>query len=203
MMPAMAILTGIILDDMLFVNKAYTKKFSAVFLSAHVFVFIAGAIAAAVWLLRENHIAKFLLLYAIAVIMVFIIAMVIFFVLDKKIQVTACFFAGLCVIAIFSPFVENMKPQERYSVRDFAYNITAISDSRDIFAYCEIESSFIYYFGRDVKVESDPDRIYELYAAGSGIIADDKQFEQLKNDNRFSLVVSNFEDDTGLFMKVQ
>ena len=203
MLPAMAILTGIILDDMLFVNKAYTKKFSAVFLSAHIFVFIAGAIVAAVWLLRENHIAKFLLLYAVGVIMVFIIATVIFFVLNKKIQATACFFAGLCVVAIFSPFVENIKPQERYSVRDFAYNIAAISDSRDVIAYCKIESSFMYYFGRDVKVESDPVRIYELYAAGSGIIAGDEQFEQLKEDNRLSLVVSNFENDIGLFMKVK
>jgi 4-amino-4-deoxy-L-arabinose transferase-like glycosyltransferase len=203
MMPAMAILTGIILDDMLFVNKAYTKKFSSVFLSAHIFVFIAGAIAAAVWLLRENHVAKFLLLYAIAVITVFIIAAVIFFVLDKKIQATACFFAGLCVVVIFSPFMENLKSQERYSVRDFAYNIAAISDSRDIVAYCKIESSFIYYFGRDVKIESDPDRIYELYAAGSGIIAADKQFKQLKEDHRFSLVVSNFENDIGLFMKIK
>lgn len=203
MMPAMAILTGIILDDMLFVNKAYTKKFSAMFLSAHIFVFIAGAIAAAVWLLRENHIAKFLLIYAVAVITVFIIAAIIFFIGDKKIQATSCFFAGLCVVAIFSPFVENTKPQEKYSARDFAYNITAISDRRNIVAYCKIDASFIYYFGRDVKVESDPNRIYELYAAGSGIIAEDKQLEQLKADNRFSLVVSNFKEDTGLFMKVK
>ncbi|MFA6186600.1 MAG: glycosyltransferase family 39 protein [Phycisphaerae bacterium] len=203
MMPAMAILTGIILDDMLFINKAYTKKFSAIFLSSHVFVFIAGAIAAAVWLLRENHVAKFLLLYAVAIITVFIIATVIFFVLDKKIQAAACFFAGLCVVAIFWPFMENIKPQERYSVRDFAYNITAISDSRDIVAYCKIEPSLIYYFGRDVNIESDPNRIYELYAAGSGIIAADEQFKRLKADNRFSLVVSNFKEDSGLFMKIQ
>ncbi|MFA6176429.1 MAG: glycosyltransferase family 39 protein [Phycisphaerae bacterium] len=203
MMPAMAILTGIILDDMLFVNKAYTKKFAAVFLSAHAFVFIAGAIAAAVWLLRENHFAKFLLLYAMAVILAFAVAMVIFFILNKKIQATACFFAGLCIVVIFSPFVENTKPQQKYSMRDFAYNIAAISDSRDIVAYCKIESSLIYYFGKDIKIESDPNRIYELYAAGSGIIAKDDKFEQCKKDSRFSLVVSNFENDTGLFMKIK
>lgn len=203
MMPAMAILTGIILDDMLFVNKAYTKKFAAVFLSAHVLVLIAGVVVAVVWLLRENHFAKLLLLYAVAAITVFTIAMVIFFILDKKIQAVSCFFAGLCMVVIFSPFVENIKPQEKYSMRDFAYNTTAISDNRDIVAYCRISASFIYYLGRDVKIESDPNLIYELYAAGSGIIAKDKQFEQLKQDNRFSLVVSNFENDTGLFMKIK
>jgi 4-amino-4-deoxy-L-arabinose transferase-like glycosyltransferase len=203
MMPAMAILTGIILDDMLFVNKAYTKKFSAVFLSAHAFVFIAGALAAAVWLLRENHVAKSLLLYAVAATTVFTVAMVIFFVLDKKIQALACFFAGFCAAAIFSPFIENIKPQKRYSSRDLAYNIAAISGSRDIVAYCKIESSLIYYFGRDIKVENDPNLIYKLYAAGSGIIAADKQLERLKEDSRFSLVVSNFENDIGLFMKIK
>jgi hypothetical protein len=158
---------------------------------------------AVVWLLRESHFAKFLLLYAIAATTVFTIAMVVFFVLDKKIQAVSCFFAGLCVVVIFSPFVENIKPQQKYSMRDFAYNIAAISDSRDIVAYCKIRSSFIYYYGRDVKVESDPNRIYELYAAGSGIIAKDEQFKQLKEDNRFSLVVSNFKNDTGLFMKIK
>lgn len=41
MMPAMAVLSGIIFNDMLFVHKAYGKKFSAIFSTAHIVV-LAG-----------------------------------------------------------------------------------------------------------------------------------------------------------------
>ena len=106
-------------------------------------------------------------------------------------------------MVIFSPFAENTRSGDKYAVKDFARNAAICSDSKDVIAYCKVESSFIYYFGRDVGVENNVDRIYELYSGGSGIIAADKSFEQLKEDNRFLLLITGVDNSRGLFMKVQ
>ncbi|MFA5292399.1 MAG: glycosyltransferase family 39 protein [Phycisphaerae bacterium] len=47
MMPAMAAMTGIILDDMLFVHKSYNKKFAKIFLAVYL---VLVAIGIGVWL---------------------------------------------------------------------------------------------------------------------------------------------------------
>ena len=50
MMPAMAVLAGIILNDMIFVRKAYGRKFSAIFSTAHIVV-LAGWLIGVVFVL--------------------------------------------------------------------------------------------------------------------------------------------------------
>ncbi|MCD4830617.1 MAG: glycosyltransferase family 39 protein [Anaerohalosphaeraceae bacterium] len=53
-MPAMAILTGVILDDMLFIRKAYTKIFVRNFLCIYAVALVATAIAGTVWLGKQG-----------------------------------------------------------------------------------------------------------------------------------------------------
>lgn len=203
MMPAMAILAGIILDDMIFVQKAYSRKFSNIFLSAHLFIFSAGAVGVIIWLLRSSYAVRFMLVYSILAALAFLFATAILFILNKKVLAIACFFATMCILIMFWPCFESMQENENYITKDFARNIANCADGRDVIAYGRVEASFIYYFGRDVSVDSDIDRICNQYPGGVGVIAVDKNFEQLKNDSRFLLSVEGIDSSRGFFIKVK
>ena len=53
-MPAMAILAGIILDDMIFVRKAYSKKFARNFIVANIVAMVIAAIGAMVFIEKRD-----------------------------------------------------------------------------------------------------------------------------------------------------
>ena len=151
MMPAMAVLAGIILNDMMFVRKAYGRRFSLIFSTAHIVV-LAG------WLIA------------------------IIFVL---------------------PGLENKEEDENYIIRDFAHQVNGAAADNSVIAYCKVNPSFIYYFGKDVSVLSDIDEVYGKYVKGGGITASGENFEQLKKDGRFRLAVTGLDNGRGFFIKNQ
>jgi hypothetical protein len=42
---------------------------------------------------------------------------------------------------------------------------------KSVIAYCKVNPSFIYYFGKDVSVSNDIDEVYGEYLKGNGITA--------------------------------
>jgi 4-amino-4-deoxy-L-arabinose transferase-like glycosyltransferase len=203
MMPAMAILAGVVLDDMIFLHKAYGKKFSNIFLGAHLFIFSAGAVGAIVWLLKSSYAVRFVLVYSILAVLAFFIAAIILFALNRKVLAVVCFFAAICVLIMFQPCFENMQENENYVIKDFARNVSICADGKGVIAYCKVNASFVYYFGRDVSVVSDIDQICEQYPDSVGIIATSENFEQLKNESRFLLSVKGIDNGRGFFVKIR
>ncbi len=151
LMPAMAVLAGIIFNDMMFVRKAYGRKFSVIFSTAHIVV-LAG------WLIG----------------VVFVL-----------------------------PGLGNSADDENYVNRDFASQVIAATDNKQVIAYCEADPSFIYYFGKDVPEFNNIDDVYGLYENGCGIIGIDEHLEGLEKDGRFGLPVMGLDKCRGFFIKNQ
>ncbi|MDD5134843.1 MAG: glycosyltransferase family 39 protein [Phycisphaerae bacterium] len=203
MMPAMAILVGIILDDMIFLRKAYSRKFSSIFLAVHLFIFSAGTVGAIVWLLRSGVAARYLITCSITAALAFFIAAAVLFASSRKVLAIVCFFAAACVLIMFWPCFESMQENENFVIKDFARNVSICADGREVVAYCKVNPSFVYYFDRDVRVVSDVDLVCSQYPSGIGIIATGENFEQLKNDSRFLLSVEGIDNGRGFFVKIK
>jgi hypothetical protein len=88
-------------------------------------------------------------------------------------------------------------------IKDFAQQVSTWAKDKPVFAYCDADASFIYYFGRDVPVLYDIDKVYENCSDGQGVIAADERFEPLKNDTRFRLIILGLDKKQGLFVKEQ
>ncbi len=151
MMPAMAAMGGIIFNDMIFVRKAYEKKFSKIFSTAHIVVL-------ALWVIG------------------FVFAL---------------------------PGLGERAEDENSINRDFALKAAAAAGEKEVIAYCEVDQSFIYYFGKDVPETCDIDELYGLYEKGFGIAAEDEYIEPLVKDGRFRLVFFRRDESRAFFMKNQ
>jgi len=200
LMPAMAVLAGIILDDMIFAGKAYGRRFVAIFSIGHLFAVITGVTGVVVWLMRtQHHLRNFITCMGlVVVILAFYVS--ILFLLNRKAAATTGLFAVLCLSILILPVLGDKESDDNYILRDFAYKTAAAAEGRPIIAYCRINSSFIYYLGHDIPVVCDIDEVYEKYSAGCGIVAAGDNFKQLKEDGRLRLLSEGFDDDRGLFM---
>ena len=147
--PALAVLSGIILDDMLFIRKAYSKKFATNFVLIHIIAVVTVGIGLGIWSLKNK----------------------------KELDHNAV-------------------------IKDFALKTSQILEKgQDLTAYCKVNSSFIYYFDGQVGVETDLEKIYELYSNGGSIIATGRNLETLESDGRFKVVFKGLDNGRGLLRK--
>jgi 4-amino-4-deoxy-L-arabinose transferase-like glycosyltransferase len=197
--PAMAVLTGIILNDMIFEQKAYSRKFSTGFLLINLIGFFAVATGMVIWLLKTNYPSKWVIIYALLFVIADLLIAAGLFKQNKKPASAVCLQIGLCAFIIFSPFTNNAEDEE--AIADFALQVKNVAADVPVIAYCKINASFIYYFGKDVPMECNIDRIYAQYSDGKGIIATAEYFEQLIKDGRFSPVVKDPGNSRGFFLK--
>lgn len=200
-MPAMAVLAGVILDDMIFLQKAYSRKFAANFLLLHLFAVVAVMASVIIWLMRTQHPLREFIIYTGLIITVLTVCIGILFWLNKRLIATITFFAALCVFILVWPAMEDEGNDENYIIYDFTDRVYAAAPDNSVIAYCKVDASFIYYFGCDVSVVCNIDDIYNRYTAGDGVIATGENFEQLKKDGRFRLCVSGLDEGRGLFIK--
>ena len=200
LMPAMAVLAGIIIDDMIFVNKAYSRRFAVFFLLGHIVAAFALCTGAIIWLLRIQPALQWPAICAVLFAMVILAVAAVLFRPDKRPGSIICLFVGLCIMIFVWPAMSKKSEDENYIIMNFAQRVTAAAD-KPVITYCKVNPSFIYYFGHDVPVVCDIDGIYARYSAGCGIIAAGDNFEQLKNDSRFRLYISGLDGSQGFFVK--
>jgi 4-amino-4-deoxy-L-arabinose transferase-like glycosyltransferase len=201
LMPALAILTGILIEDMVFVRKAYTKKYATDVLRSHVVVIIAGAIIGPIVILIAGNIkgplhaartnsqllAAAIVLAATAIITAAAVAVL----FAKRKPAAACgvVFAGIVVLVMIG-YVGFVIPLDynRYS-RDFSRKLGQIvPQSENMVAYEYISSRSIHYFGRVIPEIKDKSELYERYEAGDWVVATAGPLEKLQADNKLKMV---------------
>jgi len=201
LMPAMAVLAGIIIDDMIFVNKAYSRRFVAIFSIGHLFAVITAVTGVVVWLMRAQHHLQNFIMYIGLIIVMLAFCISILFLLNKRAIATASLFVVLCVLILIWPMLEDKETDENYIIRNFADMVAVAAADKPVIAYCKVNASFIYYSGHDIPVVCDIDKVYERYSAGCGIVAAGDNFEQLKGDERFRLFGISLDKGRGFFIK--
>ena len=180
LMPAMAVLIGILFEDIAFTRAAYTKNFAKNILKWHIVIAIAGMLVTVIYL----PIAKPQLLVPLTLLAIITIAASLFVILlfakGKPPFACAAIFAGIVVWFMtanfyFSSFFDVNRPS-----KDFAERVARIVPQSDnLVAYRGISSRFVQYFGKVVPTVGDSNALCEYYDRGDWIIAISPFLEEL------------------------
>ncbi|MDD5064049.1 MAG: glycosyltransferase family 39 protein [Phycisphaerae bacterium] len=185
-MPAMAILIGILLEDMVFSQKAYEHKFAVKMFQGHLAVVVVGIIIATICVAKISpvNLHKMLILASATIVAAAIIAAL--FAKGKNGWGCTAVFAGVLVVSMISYASFAASTDEfRYS-RDFSKKVAQIvPPTENIVVYKHVSSNFVHYFGTTVPVVSDADELYNCYQRGYWIAAASGYMKELTQDNRF------------------
>ena len=210
LMPAMAILIGIILDDMIFEQKAYSPDFARKALYGHIIAIIIAATGVTIFAagFEPQLLTRTIIISTMTIALISVITMQ--FVVRRT--AAACITVFLGVTAWFTVacgFFERPWDSNLY-LKDFAKNVAAIvSSNDDVIAYNDISKRFVHYFGKVVPVVTSKRVLLDRYEQGGWIIAESNWLEELSRDEQFRMECrcnaadqqKNPHDKVGLFHK--
>lgn len=192
LMPAMAILIGILLEDMAFVRKAYTQRFARNVLAGHIIILVAGALGGCVYLVITK--SKFLISGVRLSIVTMAAVLVVAILFSKRKPAAACgaIVSGIIVwIMIFYAGFSTVLDVDR-PARDFAIKVAQVVPPSDkLVAYQNISGIFVQYFGRVVPAIQDKLLLSERYEKGDWVVCDFDYLDELAQDNRLKEVYSS------------
>ncbi len=187
-MPAMAILSGVLFEDMVFSRQAYTAMFARNLLLFYAGAIVAGAVGGGCYArLDPQFIRPTIILGTLVLIMLGVV--LILFTRKKNARACVAIFAGYCVLLTVAFKVFLIPYSSTRHVRPFAREVAArISATENLTAYHDVASRFVYYFGRKVPIAQDISQAHERYQQGDWILATGETVDELATDGRFERV---------------
>jgi 4-amino-4-deoxy-L-arabinose transferase-like glycosyltransferase len=191
LMPAIAILIGILVEDMVFVQKAYTWKYARDVLRNHIVVIITAAVVGPVYVAKTY---PQLLAGAIIIGIVTIVATTVIAVLfAKRKPAFACgaAFAGIVVLVMIA-YVIFVNPLN-YNLPSMQFTQIVVekipaSEKEKLIAYKSASTRFIHYFGRRVPEIKTETEVYRLYNEGWWVVAFGIYLDELLQNGHFDIV---------------
>jgi 4-amino-4-deoxy-L-arabinose transferase-like glycosyltransferase len=189
LMPAMAILTGILLEDMVFIREAFSPSFARKVLLGYLAAVPVLAIVVAKVMLSAGR--GLLPLAVIGVVVVTIPAIIVAILFAKKRYVAGCaaiflWAAGMMLVCDVE-YRNRVNPVE--TTKRFAREVAEKVPVTDtLVAYGSVLPEFVHYFGRTVPVVTTQAELDRFYEQGFWIVALGKKINQLKEDSHFDLV---------------
>jgi 4-amino-4-deoxy-L-arabinose transferase-like glycosyltransferase len=188
-MPVLAVLIGIILEDMIFVRKSFTTKFAKNFLFGHIIVLTLGAGVSVIYFYHSQFFIAALVLAITAII--FMAMILTAFAYDKTTVAAGLIFTFCCIFAISLLSLSAPYDNNNYT-REFAFEISKIvPPDSNIIAYKFVSPRLVYYMDRIIPKAEDMDSIFQHYDKGDWIIATDSELKELQSKNRMNIVYSN------------
>jgi len=189
LMPAMAILIGILLEDMVFVQKAYSRNFAKNILKGHIIPITAAMLGAAIYfsVVKPELLVPMVVLSAVTITAVLLITLL--FAKEKPGFACLSIFVGIAVwfmiaYSAFTPLLDRDKP-----LRAFAEKLVrTVPQSEKLVAYKEVSSTLVYYFGRVVPEIKDKSALYNHYEQGDWVIGTSRRMDELVQDSRLRQV---------------
>jgi 4-amino-4-deoxy-L-arabinose transferase-like glycosyltransferase len=188
-MPVMAVLIGVLVEDMVFVQKAYTQKYARDVLQGHIVVVVAGVIAGTVYVAKAypQLLAGAIILGIVTIVVTVIVAGL--FARRKPAFACGAAFIGIVVlviiayIAVANPFDYN-QPSKQFAL------IVAkkVPGSENLVAYKSVPTRFVYYFGRRVPEIATASETYRLYNEGYWVVAFGVPLDELLQSEHFEIV---------------
>jgi len=188
-MPAMAILTAILLEDMAFCQKAFTKKLVKNLLLLHLVIMALGFAALPVIMsrLKQEFLAEAILISAVGLVVTIVTALM--FRAGKASSGCTAIFAGIAVLTmigytcLINPLNYNL-PSKKFS-QTVAGNVPP---SDNLIAYKSASEKFIHYFGRRVPELQTKPEVYEQYKQGCWVVAFGDYLDELLENNSFDII---------------
>jgi 4-amino-4-deoxy-L-arabinose transferase-like glycosyltransferase len=188
-MPAMAILIGILIEDMAFARKAYTWKYARDVLRNHIVVIIVAAVAGLVYIAKTNpQLLTGSIIMGIATTAILAVAAVLF---AKRKPAFACWvtFAGIVVLVMIAYVVfVNPLNYNQPSKQFTQIVVEKVPASEKLIAYKSASTRFIHYFGRPVPEITTESETYRLYNEGWWVVAFGKYLDELLQNGQFEIV---------------
>jgi len=189
LMPAMAILIGILLEDMVFVQKAYSRNFAKNILKSHIIPITAAMLGAAIYLsvAKPNLLIPLVVLSAVTITAVLLITLL--FAGKKPASACLSIFIGIIIwfmiaYSTFTPLLDRYKP-----LRDFTEKLARIVPQSEKLVACRsVSSTFVQYFGRVVPEIKDEPALYNHYEQGDWVVGISSYMDELVQDSRFRQV---------------
>ncbi|MDH4241168.1 MAG: glycosyltransferase family 39 protein, partial [Phycisphaerae bacterium] len=188
-MPAMTILTAILLEDMAFSQKAFTKKLVRNLLLLHLAILAICFIALPIIMsqLKHEFLAEAIITSAAGLIVIIVVALM--FRAGKVPSGCAAIFAGIAVLTMIGyTFLANPLNYNQPS-RQFSRAVARkVPPSDNLIAYKSASTRFIHYSGRRVPEIQSKSEVYELYKQGAWVVAFGKYLDELLEGNSFDIV---------------
>jgi len=186
LMPAMCMLIGILLEDMIFVRKAFEREFVVNVVKGYIIVLTVAAIGAVICagIVRPELLVGAIILGTATIVIVAVVGLLFF--RNKPSLCCAAIFTGIIVWAIvgracFPRLLDLNAPS-----RDFAKRATVVvPQSGKLVAYKHISPRFVHYFGRVVPEKADKSALYKCYEQGDWVICTSGYLKDLAQDGRF------------------
>lgn len=190
-MPAVAILVGIIMEDMAFVRKAFTQRFAKNFLLYHIVFISILAIAGMIYMAIAHPEFLFMTLTLGLITLGMVAGIAVSFARREAILACGVFLGGYCILTICFISFSNTLNNNNYT-KSFALAILEkVPITDNLVAYGYVSPRVVHYFGRPVPVIEDKSLLYERYEQGNWVIATDGELEELEKDGRFRKVYCN------------
>jgi 4-amino-4-deoxy-L-arabinose transferase-like glycosyltransferase len=181
-MPAMAVLIGLLLEDMIFIRRVCTPRFSAGILWGHIVIMVVLAIAGPIVIAVKARPFLTPALWLSVVMLVGTILTSLF--LQRHIRrgaVITIFTAALLYILICFYAFSDVLDINRYS-RDFA-NMVALKvpSGEPLVSYQKVSSRFVQYYGKSVSGINDLSELQACYDKGYWIVCLSSRASDLKD----------------------
>jgi len=181
LMPAMAILIGILLED--------SRNFAKNILKGHIIPITAAMLGAAIYfsVVKPELLVPMVVLSAVTITAVLLITLL--FAKEKPGFACLSIFVGIAVwfmiaYSAFTPLLDRDKP-----LRAFAEKLVrTVPQSEKLVAYKEVSSTLVYYFGRVVPEIKDKSALYNHYEQGDWVIGTSRRMDELVQDSRLRQV---------------
>jgi 4-amino-4-deoxy-L-arabinose transferase-like glycosyltransferase len=189
LMPAMAILIGIILDDMIFEQKAYSPDFARKALYGHIIAIIIAVIGITIFAagFKPQLLTRTIIISMMTIALISVTTMQ--FVVRRTAAACITVFLGVTVwfMVTYGIFEDS-----------FDYNQNSVNFSNEVakivpadgklIAYKEISKKSVYYVGRIIPVITERSLLDEHYEKGDWVIAISDYLEELLRDGGFRIV---------------
>ena len=187
-MPALAILVGVLLEDMIFIQKAHTKQFARNLLLIHGGVIAIGAVGGLLYATAVNR--EFLRETVFLAVPALAVAAVIAALFARGRKAFACggIFGGYCILLMIAYPVWIVPYSSNQLIKPLASNAAAqVPASEELIAYNYIPLRFIHYFGRTVPIIKDMSETHRQYENGKWVIAAGPDLDELTDDGGFEV----------------
>lgn len=190
-MPAFAILIGILMEDMVFVRRAFTLKFAKNFLLCHIIFIIVLAVGSMIYVAIAKSEFLFIAISLGLIGLAMAGGITASFAKSKAALACGLIFGGYCVLTIcyvsFSAPLNNNNYTKKFALAI----LKTVPATDDLVAYGYVSPRVVNYFGRPIRIIDDKSSLYERYNAGTWILATDGEMEELEQDGWLRKVYHN------------
>jgi 4-amino-4-deoxy-L-arabinose transferase-like glycosyltransferase len=168
-MPAAAILMGIVLDDLIFARRAFSKLFAGRLVAIHAIGLVVAALACPIYVAINHKELPGLTVLAGVGIALFVGLAV--FVLrigsPRRHLAVPVFVIGLGIIELFGLSIYDRSFDTYKETRDFALKIRQlVPQGRELFVYGDLSKVFLHYYGQPVPIIDAPEAVRSCYLQG-------------------------------------